>query len=306
MEPMNENEDAELKESRFITYLTVTAKIAAYIFLMFVLTAVCLLFTKLFQLLFPTLEVSGIWDDMIQQTCLLAGTILTALILLKSWDHLPFANLGLSLKGRAKDIFWGTLVALIIYVVGFGVLYGLGEVTVVAVHFSVNDLLISWVLMLLVAVTEEVAFRGFVLGHLLNAGINRFTALLLSSALFSLMHIFNPNFSVIAFLNIFLAGVLMGSTYVYTRNLCFPIALHLFWNWFQGPVLGFGVSGGNYDNTLLTLNFPEENLINGGAFGFESSILCTALIVIAIVVILRLHDKFRIRQLLSYNKILPE
>lgn len=301
MEPMNEKENAELKEARFITYLTVTAKIAAYILLMLVLTAVCLLVAKLFQLLFPALEASGIWNDMMQQTCFLAGTIWAAFILLKSWDHLPFADLGLSLKGRAKDFFFGTLVALIIYVVGFGVLYGLGEVTVVAVHFSMNDLLISWVFMLLVAITEEVAFRGYVLGRLLTAGINRFMALFLSSAVFSLMHIWNPNYSYIAFLNILLAGVLMGTTYVYTRNLWFPIALHLFWNWFQGPVLGFGVSGGHYGNTLLSLQLPKENIINGGAFGFEGSILCTVLMVMAIVIILGLQDKVRTRQPPQYR-----
>lgn len=96
------------------------------------------------------------------------------------------------------------------------------------------ELLLSWILMLLVALTEEIAFRGFVLGHLLAAGVNRFVALFLSSALFSLMHIFNPNFSLIAFLNILLAGILIGSTYIYTRNLWFAIALHLFWNWLQG------------------------------------------------------------------------
>ena len=149
----------------------------------------------------------------------------------------------------------------------------------------------SWVLMLMVAVSEEVAFRGFVLGRLLSAGVNRFVALFLSSALFSLMHFLNPDFSLMAFLNILLAGVLMGSTYIYTRNLWFPIALHLFWNWFQGPILGLEVSGEQYGNTLLNLNLPEENLINGGAFGFEGSILCTALISIAIVLTLKSASK---------------
>ena len=225
------------------------------------------------------------------QSSFLAGTFLAAWVLLKNWDHLPITDLGLSLKGRAKDIFWGTFVALAIYTVGFGILYGLGEVEITAVHFSAYDFLLSWVLMLLVALAEEIAFRGFVLGHLLTAGVNRFVALFLSSALFSLMHIFNPNFSLIAFLNILLAGILIGSTYIYTRNLWFPIALHLFWNWLQGPILGFEVSGGRLGGTLLSLELPEENIINGGAFGFEGSVLCTALMIIAIAIILKSASK---------------
>ena len=235
-------------------------------------------------------KISGILEEVVMQSTFLAGSFLAAWTLLKNWDHLPVADLGLSLKGRAKDIFWGTFVALAIYTVGFGILYGLGEVEITAVHFSAYDFLLSWILMLLVALTEEIAFRGFVLGHLLAAGVNRFVALFLSSALFSLMHIFNPNFSLIAFLNILLAGILIGSTYIYTRNLWFAIALHLFWNWLQGPILGFEVSGGRLGGTLLSLELPEENIINGGTFGFEGSILCTALM-IAIVITLRSASK---------------
>jgi len=58
------------------------------------------------------------------QSSFLAGTFLAAWVLLKNWDHLPITDLGLSLKGRAKDIFWGTFVALAIYAVGFGIYMG--------------------------------------------------------------------------------------------------------------------------------------------------------------------------------------
>lgn len=292
MKPKNEHPDIELLRPRIIAYLILTAKIVVYIFMMLGITVFFAQLAQVVQLIFPqALPANGVVKDIIFQTCFLAGALLSAFILLKCWDNLSFADLGFSLKGRAKDFLWGMCVALIIYAVGFGVLYVLGEIEIVSMQFSIYDLVTSWVLMLLVAVTEEAAFRGFVLGHMLNAGINRFVALFVSSALFSLMHIFNPNFSSMSFLNITLAGVLMGSTYIYTRNLWFPIALHLFWNWVQGPLLGFGVSGSQYGNPLLTLNFPEENIINGGAFGFESSILCTALMIIAIVVTLKAASK---------------
>lgn len=285
MVTMNENLGNDLKQSKTVVYLTAAVKIVVYVLLMLGFTMFFMQISLFIQMVFPeVLERKGIMESIIFQSCFLAGALLTAFVLLKFWDHLPFADLGFSLKGRGKDILWGTLVALLIYAIGFGLLYGLGEVEIASVHFSAYDLVMSWILMLLVAITEEAAFRGFVLGHLLNAGINRYVALFLSSVIFSLMHINNPYYSSMSFLNILLAGVLMGSTYIYTRNLWFPIALHLFWNWLQGPVLGFGVSGAEYRNTLLKLNFPENNIINGGVFGFESSILCTALMIIAIVV----------------------
>lgn len=258
MESMNEDANTVKEPSKLVTYLVVAAKIIVYILLMLgftgMLAAVCIKPISFFK-------ISGILEEVVMQSTFLAGSFLAAWTLLKNWDHLPIADLGLSLKGRTKDIFWGTFVALAIYAVGFGILYAMGEVEIAAVHFSAYELLLSWILMLLVALTEEIAFRGFVLGHLLTAGANRFVALFLSSALFSLMHIFNPNFSLIAFLNILLAGILIGSTYIYTRNLWFAIALHLFWNWLQGPILGFEVSGGRLGGTLLSLELPEENII---------------------------------------------
>ncbi|WP_229107089.1 CPBP family intramembrane glutamic endopeptidase [Bacteroides intestinalis] len=288
MESMNEDANTVKEPSKLVTYLVVAAKIIVYILLMLgftgMLAAVCIKPISFFK-------ISGILEEVVMQSTFLAGSFLAAWTLLKNWDHLPIADLGLSLEGRTKDIFWGTFVALAIYAVGFGILYAMGEVEIAAVHFSAYELLLSWILMLLVALTEEIAFRGFVLGHLLTAGANRFVALFLSSALFSLMHIFNPNFSLIAFLNILLAGILIGSTYIYTRNLWFAIALHLFWNWLQGPILGFEVSGGRLGGTLLSLELSEENIINGGTFGFEGSILCTALMIIAIVITLRSASK---------------
>ena len=288
MESMNEDANTVKEPSKLVTYLVVAAKIIVYILLMLgftgMLAAVCIKPISFFK-------ISGILEEVVMQSTFLAGSFLAAWTLLKNWDHLPIADLGLSLEGRTKDIFWGTFVALAIYAVGFGILYAMGEVEIAAVHFSAYELLLSWILMLLVALTEEIAFRGFVLGHLLTAGANRFVALFLSSALFSLMHIFNPNFSLIAFLNILLAGILIGSTYIYTRNLWFPIALHLFWNWLQGPILGFEVSGGRLGGTLLSLELPEENIINGGAFGFEGSVLCTALMIIAIAIILKIQSR---------------
>ena len=144
---------------------------------------------------------------------------------------------------------------------------------------------------LLVAVFEEGMCRGFLLGRMMDAGINKFTALAVSSALFSALHLGNPGITVLAFVNLWLAGVLLGSAYIYTRNLWFAIALHWFWNWIQGPVLGFEVSGMAPEGSLLTLDAPREAvLLNGGAFGFEGSLVCTVLMVVGIGLIIRHYE----------------
>lgn len=226
----------------------------------------------------------------LSETLMLIGIFLSAWIV---WHFrgVSLAGLGRSLAIRKKDLLSGISLAIVLYAVGFGVSLLAGAVEIAGVVFNPSSLLISFVFFLLVAITEEFALRGFVLERMLQGGVNKFWALFLSATLFSLVHIANPNFDFLSFINILLAGILLGSSYIYTRNLCFPIALHWFWNWIQGPVLGYEVSGNKFCDGLLTLYLPETNLINGGAFGFEGSILCTVLMVAGTAVILKMFRK---------------
>lgn len=222
----------------------------------------------------------------LSETLMLVGVFLSAWIV---WHFrgVSLARLKHSLAMRWQDWLSGMLLATVLYAVGFGISLLAGAVEVTGVTFNPSSLLISFVFFLLVAITEEFALRGFVLERMLQGGVNKFWALFLSAALFSLIHIGNPNFDFLSFINILLAGILLGSSYIYTRNLSFPIALHWFWNWIQGPVLGYEVSGNKFCDGLLTLHLPEANLINGGAFGFEGSILCTVLMIVGTGVILK-------------------
>lgn len=225
----------------------------------------------------------------LRQTIMMVSVFVAAIVVLRI-RKIPFSQIGLSYRG--KDLLAGILFAVVLYALGFGISLLLGVVEVVDIHFQAYSLLLALVYFLLVSVVEEVAMRGLVLGRLLDGRVNKFWALLISSTLFSLIHLSNPNFTLIPFINILLAGLMLGASYLYTRNLCFPIALHWFWNWLQGPVLGYEVSGNRLgDSSLLAIYLPESNLINGGAFGFEGSILCTVLMVIGTVIIIGYYTK---------------
>lgn len=229
---------------------------------------------------------SHVWETLF----MLAGYLSAAVLILR-WRNLPLSLLGLSLKGRGKDLLAGVGVAVLLYAVGFGLSLLMGMVEVADVQWMPRDLLGALMFFLLVAVTEEVMLRGFVLGRMLSEGMNRFVALLLSSALFSAMHLFNPNFAFLPFVNILLAGCLLGASFLYTRNLCFPIVLHWFWNWLQGPVLGYEVSGTDCGQTLLTLRLKGSDLLTGGSFGFEGSLLCTVLLVVGTLAIVGYYER---------------
>lgn len=226
----------------------------------------------------------------LERLLMLVGYLSAAILVLR-WRKLPLSLLGMSLRGRGKDLLAGLGVAVLLYAVGFGTSLLIGTVEIASVQWVPRDLLGTLLFFLLVAVTEEVMLRGFVLGRMLSAGMNRFVALFLSSALFSAMHLFNPNFALLPFVNILLAGCLLGASFLYTCNLCFPVVLHWFWNWLQGPVLGYEVSGMDSGETLLTLRLTGSDLLTGGSFGFEGSLLCTVLLVVGTLAIVGYYER---------------
>ena len=232
----------------------------------------------------------GLLGHMVAEAGMLLAVLTSAVILLY-FERRPFSDLGLTLKGHARGLWYGLLAAILLYLIGFGLSSALGEVEVTGFQFDPLNLLATFVFCLLVALAEEIMMRGYILGRLLHTRMNKFLSLFVSALLFALLHLFNPNLAFLPMLNLLLAGMFIGASYLYTRNLCFPISLHLFWNWIQGPILGYQVSGNDFGTSLLTLHLPEENVLNGGAFGFEGSLICTVLMIIFTILIVWWGEK---------------
>lgn len=153
-----------------------------------------------------------------------------------------------------------------------GLLWALG-----AVHWTpgagASAIAPSLALFAVVAITEEVLFRGFLFQRLID-GLGAIPAQLIIAALFVLTHsdaLSNAgSLGLLAGVNIFIASLMFGFAYLRTRGLALPIGLHLAANFVQGGVLGFGVSGGDQAGLLQpTLSAPDW--LTGGAFGLEAS-----------------------------------
>lgn len=123
----------------------------------------------------------------------------------------------------------------------------------------------------LVAIEEELVARGYVLQNLAEAW-GRPVGALLSSALFALAHLGNPGAGVGPVLGIFAAGLLLAAGYLATGRLWLPIGLHLSWNFFQGPIFGFPVSGIRTPG-LLIVEAAGPPVLTGGEFGPEASLI---------------------------------
>jgi membrane protease YdiL (CAAX protease family) len=257
------------------------------------------IFTGIFELagyyllkLTPGAQPKTFTETTILQIIVTAGTFLLVYIFTRFIDRKDFKSVGFQLEGYTKDLFWGVALGAVIMAIGFLILSALNEIIVTSIVFNIYNLLISIVLFVFVAFNEEVFLRGYVLNNFLQS-MNKYLALILSSLIFSLLHIFNPNFDLMSFGGIFLAGILLGISYIYTKNLWFPIALHFSWNFFQGTVFGFKVSGLSM-YSIINQNIAEASLLNGGEFGFEGSILSHIFIIIAVVLIWLFANKLEI------------
>lgn len=208
-------------------------------------------------------------------------------------DRKPFFTLGFSIKSRISDILWGLLVAIGIIGGGTLILKLFGYIEIIPDVFNSRSLFLSFALFIIVSINEEVLVRGYILNNLLSTKLNKYLALSISALIFALLHGLNFNLSWIGMLNLLLAGLVLGAAYIFTQNLWFPISLHLFWNFIQGPVLGYNVSGQGTDS-LLKLNQIGSNSINGGDFGFEGSLVCTILTAVTTLIIF-IYFNFKIR-----------
>lgn len=143
---------------------------------------------------------------------------------------------------------------------------------------------------ILVGWGEELLSRGYMLQNLAEgAGLN--WAVFISSAIFSLLHILNPGASWTSILGILAAGYFLAYGDVRTRQLWLPIGLHIGWNFFEGPVFGFPVSGLETEKLMLH-DVSGPPLFTGGAFGPEAGlIVLPAIFVGAVLIYLYTHQR---------------
>jgi uncharacterized protein len=129
---------------------------------------------------------------------------------------------------------------------------------------------------LLTAVNEEIFFRGL-LFRVCQKALGVWSALALTSILFGAAHAFNHGATVGSSVAIALeAGILLGAAYALTGRLWLPIGLHLGWNFTEGSIFGTSVSGLGVKRSLITGSLQGRNLLTGGAFGPEASIVAVA------------------------------
>lgn len=142
---------------------------------------------------------------------------------------------------------------------------------------------------ILVGFSEEILSRGYHLQNLKD-GLNLGWAVVISSGVFALLHAANPNSSWISTIGILFAGFYLAYGWIRTGQLWLSIGLHIGWNFFEGNVFGFPVSGLTTFRLIHhTTTGPE--IITGGAFGPEAGLIVLPAMALGILFIYLYTEK---------------
>ena len=204
------------------------------------------------------------------------------------------STLGFVKKNWLKYLGWGILISLLqmgvialVYQVGGIGTFELNELSLEPILFILG-LFPFW---LLQGGTEEVATRGWLLTRI-AARTNLPLAIGISSSLFGILHLGNSGVTFISLLNIVLDGVLAGLLLIYTDSIWLVVAQHGTWNYVQGNLLGFQVSGTGADASIFSFTMGSgPDWLTGGEFGAEGSIITTLVLLVSVVIVYRLGER---------------
>lgn len=189
-----------------------------------------------------------------------------------------------------KEFGLGVLIAALV----MGIIFGLQVLldTIQIVGFSWNQpgtsswiypLFLFFIQMLCVGFYEELITRSYILTNFKEGCTIGGTdsqkatifAVLFSSFIFGMAHGFNPNLTGLALVNIIIAGIMLSVPYIITGRLAFSVGIHFAWNFFQGGVFGFRVSGISIHGSLIQIQQGGEPLWSGTSFGPEGGLIGT-------------------------------
>ena len=206
----------------------------------------------------------------------------------------PLSTLGFIKKNWLKYLGLGILLSFLQMGV-IALVYQLGGIG----SFELNELSLEPILFilglfpfwLLQGGTEEVATRGWLLTRI-AARTNLPLAIAISSSLFGILHLGNAGVTFISLLNIVLDGVLAGLLLIYTDSIWLVVAQHGTWNYVQGNLLGFQVSGTGADASIFCFTMGSgPDWLTGGEFGAEGSIITTLVLLVSVVMVYRLGER---------------
>jgi len=262
----------------FFVILMVVETIVAMVLMFIVVGSV----DSIWSLYDKLLEQMMAWSwllSILQTVVMIAVAMFTWKVIFKR----KLSSMGLPRIGKhAKELGWGLLLGAVSMTLVFLLLLATGLIKVESCIPKVSaDTFLYLLIFILVGISEETFSRGYCMSVMRQT---RSVALIfiVPAVIFSLMHISNPGFSILAFVNIAIVGVLFAYMYMKSGNIWMPIGYHITWNYFQGCVFGLSTSGLGIEG-LIKSEYTQHSILGGGAFGPEEGILTTVVLLLGVL-----------------------
>lgn len=237
-------------------------------------------------------------SNLTQEFLLIPFAFLTLVFPIIFFDKRRISNLGFSISKKwFIDLLYGLGLGALLMLFVFAILIFTDRIEIA--QFFYSEINYSFLLEILgrflgylsIGLIEESFARGYHIKNISeglnkNSGGNRNSVIIawvISSLIFGILHGANPNSSLIGIVNLFLIGFFYGYTYVISGSLAIPIGLHTAWNFFQGNVFGFNVSGFKPEVTFILSSNLNNDLLSGGDFGPESGLIMIPTLILGFI-----------------------
>lgn len=192
----------------------------------------------------------------------------------------------LSLPGMGREFGIGLFGGASLYTVSVVILTMLGVYRIDGFN-PVSFMLPAVALALGSGVIEELVFRGAVF-RIVEESLGSWVSVVVSSLVFGLVHLANPASTLAGALFISVeAGLLLAAAYMFTRRLWLAMGFHIAWNFTQSGIFSGVVSGGAVHPGLIKASLQGPDLLTGGSFGLEASVVAGVVCTVAGVLLLR-------------------
>jgi membrane protease YdiL (CAAX protease family) len=181
----------------------------------------------------------------------------------------------LALPGMGRELGIGLLIGAGLYSTCELILMKLGIYRIIGLN-PLSYMIPAMAMAISSSVYEELLFRG-VLFCSVEKWFGSWAALVVSSLVFGLTHLLNPQGTIEGVLFIAVeAGILLAAAFMLTRRLWLSIGFHLAWNYTQSAIFSGIVSGNEVQQGLIRSTMKGPDWLTGGSFGVESSVLALA------------------------------
>ena len=212
---------------------------------------------------------------------------LTALLFCRWIEKRRAPTLGFRRDGAVREYLVGILVALVMMSAAVGLALLTKAYSFRRASVSLLPMLLYLFGYMLQGMSEEVLCRGYLMVSIARRSPT-WLAAVLSSLVFAALHLLNPGISLLAFVNLFLCGLVFAVYILKRGNIWGACAAHSFWNFFQGNLYGISVSGTGWGDGASPLAATADlgnKLWSGGVFGIEGG-LCDTIVEVAALLIL--------------------